>query len=187
MANNFKTTIAETLAPHARKLATARKLQLLRIEVRGTESNPVIELLLDGARPITIDDCETVSKELSSQIDTGKLIKGNYRLDVMSPGIDEPIVEDWQFERNLGRLVEVQYKEIDIHHSLHGHLRSYNDSDISLEPVHVKKPKFDKRKMVITDGGPVAFEQDEQLYNAPVELVSIPRTQLIKVIAQPEW
>lgn len=187
MTTNFKTTIAESLEPTARRLTSERGLHLLRIQVRGTDSNPVIELLLNGARAITIEDCETVSKSLSLEIDTEKLIKGNYRLDVMSPGMEEPMVENWQFERNLGRLIEAQYKESDEHHSLHGHLRSFNDKEISIEPVHVKTPKVDKHKMVVTDSGPVAFEKDEQLYNAPVELVTIERKHLTKVVAQPEW
>ena len=187
MANNFKLAIPESLDASVRQLASERGLHLLRIQVRGTESNPVIEILLDGPRAITIDDCESVSKALSTEIDSSKLIKGNYRLDVMSPGIEEPIVEDWQFEKNLGRLVEAQYHQEDEHHSIHGHLRSFDERTISIEPVHVREPKINKQKMVVTDSGPVAFERDEQLYNAPVELVSIERKHLIKVAAQPEW
>lgn len=187
MANNFKTTISEALDAPARQLASQRGLHILRIQVRGTESNPVIEILLDGPRNINIDDCETVSKALSNEVDSTKLIKGNYRLDVMSPGLEEPLVEDWQFERNVGRLIEAQYSEDGEHHSLHGHLRNYSEREISIEPVHVKKPKIDKHNMVTTDSGPIAFEKDEQLYNAPVELVAIERKYLIKVIVQPEW
>jgi len=187
MTNTFKTTIAETLSKPAARLAAARGLHLLRIQVRGTESAPVIEVLLDGDRPILIDDCESVSKELSSEIDSAKLIKGNYRLDVMSPGLEEPLVEDWQFARSLGRLVEAQYQDDNEHHTLHGHLRAYTPKEIAIEPIHIKTAKVVKPNMIATDSGPIALEQDEQLYNQPVELVKIERRHLIKVIAQPEF
>lgn len=187
MTNNFKTTIPETLSKPASRLATARGLHLLRIQVRGTESNPVIEVLLDGDRPIVIDDCESVSKALSAEIDSAKLIKGNYRLDVMSPGLEEPLVEDWQFARSVDRLIEAQYQDSGEHHTLHGHLRSYTPKEISIEPVHINKPKVVKPNMVTTDSGPIALEQDEQLYNPPVELVKIERRFLTKVVAQPEF
>lgn len=187
MTNNFKTTIAETLSKPAARLAAARGLHLLRIQVRGTESAPVIEVLLDGDRPIVIEDCEGVSKDLSTEIDTAKLIKGNYRLDVMSPGLEEPLVEDWQFARSIGRLIEAQYQDDVEHHTLHGHLRAYTPKEIAIEPVHVKTPKVIKPNLITTDSGPIAFERDEQLYDLPVELVKIERRHLIKVIAQPEF
>ena len=187
MSTTFKTTISDILTKPAARLAQARGLHLLRIQVRGTESAPVIEVMLDGNRAITIDDCETVSKEMSSEIDSVKLVKGNYRLDVMSPGLEEPLVEDWQFERSLGRLVEAQYREDAEHHTVHGHLRTYTEKEIAIEPVHVKKPKILKPNRVTTDSGPIAFEKDEQLYDEPVELVRIDRKHLVKVIAQPEF
>ncbi|MFI5202472.1 MAG: ribosome maturation factor RimP [Candidatus Kapaibacterium sp.] len=187
MTNTFKTAIVEILTKPAARLAAARGLHLLRIQVRGTESTPVIEVLLDGDRPIVIDDCESVSKDLSVEIDTAKLIKGNYRLDVMSPGLEEPLVEDWQFARSIGRLVEVQYQDDNEHHTLHGHLRAYTPKEVAIEPVHIKTPKVVKPNLIVTDSGPIAFEQDEQLYDPPVELVKIERRHLIKVFAQPEF
>src|SRR5207253_9869313 len=173
MDDSFKNTIVNTLEPHASKLAKGRDLHLLRIDVRGTAQTPVIEVLLDGNRLISIDDCETVSKELNNTIESGKLVKGNYRLDVMSPGMDEPLVEDWQFERSVGRLVEVHYEDQGEHHTLHGHLRSSNSKDIAIEPIHVKGTKPARKKEVVTDEGPVVLQSDEQIYDARVELVKV--------------
>ncbi|GEM_PF-1853601 len=187
MDNNFKKVIAESLSKPAEKLANARNLHLLRVEVRGTQSAPVIEVLLDGNRAVTIDDCETVSKSLSSMIDEEKLVKGNYRLDVMSPGMDEPIVEDWQFERSIDRLVEVQYEDGGEHHSVHGRLRSFNNKEIAFEPIHLKAKKPARPKEVTTEAGLITLEPDEQLYDDPVELVKVERRHLKKVVVQAEF
>jgi len=187
MENTFKTTIVETLEQPVSKLAKERGLHLLRIQVRGSQASPVIEILLDGDRAISIDDCESVSKDLNSAIESKNLVKGNYRLDVMSPGLEEPLVEDWQFARSVGRLIEVQYRENGEHHTLHGHLRMFSEKEIGVEPVHVKSAKVIKPNTISTDSGPVEIEKDEQLYDPPVELVKLERKHLMKVIVQPEF
>jgi ribosome maturation factor RimP len=187
MENTFKSDITDSLQKPASKLAKARGLHLLRINVRGTASTPVIEVLLDGERLVSIDDCESVSHDLSSMIDTEKLIKGNYRLDVMSPGVDEPLVEDWQFQRNIGRLVEVHYQDSGEHHTLHGHLCAFDGSEIAIKPIHLHAGKPSKPKKVATEDGPVELQRDEQLYDDPVQLVDIERKHVKKVVVQPEF
>jgi ribosome maturation factor RimP len=186
MENTFKNPIVKALEPYATKFAQDRGLYLLRVEVRGTEFNPVIEVVLDGDRSIMIDDCEAVSKDLNIAIEAGKLVRGNFRLDVLSPGTDEPLIYDWQFERNLGRLIEAHYQDAEETHTLHGHLREYNEKEIAVEPIHVKAKKPPIAKTIVTEEGPVVLQTDEQLYNKPVELVKIDRANLTKVIVQTE-
>ena len=187
MENTFRENIAKTLEEPATSLANARGLHVLRIQVRGTESIPVIEVLLDGDRLVTIYDCETVSRDLTSAIEEDKLVKGNYRIDVMSPGLEEPIFEDWQFHRTVNHLVEVHYEDKGEHQTLHGHLHSFSGKEIEIEPIHVKSNKPAHPKKVITEEGPVVLQSDEQIYDAPVTLVKIERKHLKKVVAQPEF
>ncbi len=187
MENTFKAEIEHSLQEPASTLAKVRGLHLLRINVRGSASTPVIEVLLDGERLVSIDDCATVSNELSTLIDSDKLIKGNYRLDVMSPGIDEPLVEDYQFKRNIGRLVEAHYHDAGEHHTLHGHLRAYDSKEIGIDPIHVHSRTSTKPKTAETEEGRVALKRDEQLYDDPVALVKIERKHLSKVVVQPDF
>ncbi len=187
MENTFKSDIAESLEKPATKLAHARELNLLRINVRGSASTPVIEVLLDGERLVTIEDCTSVSHELTTLIDAEKLVKGNYRLDVMSPGIDEPLVEDYQFKRNIGRLVEVHYQDSGEHHTLHGHLRTFDAKEVCVQPIHVRSAKAVRPRTVATEDGLVELQRDEQLYDDPVQLVDIERKHLKKVVVQPEF
>ena len=186
MENAFKDRIVIALEPPAMKFAQDRGLYLLRVQVRGTDHNPVIEVILDGDRSVTIDDCEAVSKDLNIAIETTKLVRGNFRLDVLSPGVEEPLVHDWQFQRNLGRLVEVHYQDAEETHTLHGHLRKYSQEEIAVEPIHIKAKKPPVPKTITTEEGPVILQTDEQLYDKPVELVKIDRSNLTKVLVQTE-
>lgn len=63
MENTFKAEIEHSLQEPASTLAKVRGLHLLRINVRGSASTPVIEVLLDGERLVSIDDCATVSND----------------------------------------------------------------------------------------------------------------------------
>ena len=186
MENAFKNKITDAIHDKAARFAEDRGLHLLRIQVRGTPEYPVLEILLDGERGILVEDCEAVSRDLSDAIDTGSLVKGNYRLDVMSPGLEEPLVHDWQFKRNLNRLVEVHYQDSGDHHTLHGHLREFSQKEIVIEPIHVKAKKPSAPKAVTTSDGPIVLQADEQLYDNPVALVKIEREHLTKVLVQAE-
>jgi ribosome maturation factor RimP len=187
MENEFKDSISNALAPTATRLAEARGLHLLRITVRGTVQNPVIEVILDGDRGIQVEDCEAVSRDLNTAIETDKLIKGNHRLDVLSPGIEEPVIHEWQFQRNTGRLVEVHYQDGEEHHTVHGRLKGCDREEISLEPIHVKGKRPHGPKTIATEEGVVKLQEDEQLYDLPVELVKVDRSKVTKVLVQLEF
>src|SRR3954465_15171047 len=90
--------------------AANRGLEILRLTARGTPSRPIVEVILDGPKLVSIDDCEVVSKKLNESTEADEsLLKGNFRLDVLSPGLDEPIVHDYQFQRTIGHLIEVEF------------------------------------------------------------------------------
>ncbi len=182
----FKNKITEAIHDKAARFAEDRGLHLLRIQVRGTPEYPVLEILLDGERSVMVEDCEAVSRDLTAAIDTNGLVKGNYRLDVMSPGLEEPLAHDWQFHRSLNRLVEVHYEDSGEHHTLHGRLREYSEMEIVIEPIHVKGKKPTAPKPVATADGTVTLQPDEQLYVNPVALVKIERAHLTKVMVQTE-
>jgi ribosome maturation factor RimP len=182
----FKNRIVDSLAPIGNSFAKPLGLVVLRVDVRGTEQQPVIEVILDGDRAVKLEDCEHVSKSLHDAIDAQNLVKGNYRLDVLSPGIEEPIMEDFQLKRNIGRLVEVQYRDGEEHHTLHGKLRDFTGDEVVIQPIHMKgstKPS----KSVVTDAGEVKLESDEQIYDEPVTLVKIERKHITKLVAQVEF
>ncbi len=60
----------------------------------------------DGS--MTIEDCERASEALSPVLDVEDLLKGAYRLEVSSPGIDRPLVRMSDFRRAVGREARVE-------------------------------------------------------------------------------
>jgi ribosome maturation factor RimP len=56
----------------------------------------------------TIDDCEAASRAVSPAIDVEDPIKGGYRLELSSPGIDRPLVRLSDFERAQGDEAKIE-------------------------------------------------------------------------------
>ena len=60
------------------------------------------------------EDCEIISKYLSSELDREDPIEGNYYLEVSSPGLDRPLVTEEHFSRYNGEDIDLSlYKQID--------------------------------------------------------------------------
>ena len=57
---------------------------------------------------ITVDDCATISRQISSKLGALKAPRDNYSLEVSSPGIDRILRESWHFKRVIGRSVTVE-------------------------------------------------------------------------------
>ncbi len=180
MKPEFIDSVTKTLKPHATKAADERGLHVLRIEVRGTEQSPVVEVILDGDRFVKVEDCEAVSRTLGTLLDESKLIPGNPRLDVMSPGTEEPIVLDYQLNRSIGKNVEVHYKDGEESHTVHGKLIAFTNKNVELEPIH---PKF-KRGIHPKMAG---LAKDEQLFVPKVQEILIERDTITNMLIKLEF
>ena len=68
-------------------------------------------VLVDGDSGFGIDDCATLSRDLSAKLDEEEVIEGKYLLEVSSPGVDQPLVLLRQYSKNIGRVVKVQTRD----------------------------------------------------------------------------
>lgn len=103
------TQIAKLLAPTIESLG----LELLGIEYLPAPGGATLRLYIDvpgEERHVTIDDCESVSREVSAQLDVEDPISGNYTLEVSSPGVDRPLFTAGQFARFVGEQAKVTLK-----------------------------------------------------------------------------
>lgn len=61
-------------------------------------------------RAVTVDQCESASRELSALLDVDDPIAGHYVLEVSSPGLDRPLFSAVQFARALGSEVKLLFR-----------------------------------------------------------------------------
>ncbi len=76
--------------------------ELVHLEFAAQGGNSVLRVYIDAPGGIRVDDCETVSRQLSARLDVEDAVDSAYLLEVSSPGIDRPLVKPEHFRRFTG-------------------------------------------------------------------------------------
>ena len=86
--------------------------EIVRIKYDGGLIRKNLQIMVErqGGHPVTIDDCEKISKMLSTLFIVEEPVDGEYNLEVSSAGIDRPLVKKKDFERFKGERVRVRTK-----------------------------------------------------------------------------
>ena len=90
------------------KLADRPDLFIVEIKI---VNNTKVTILLDGDNGVGIHDCALVSRHVGFHLEEENLIDQAYNLEVGSPGLDTPLVLERQFQKNVGRLLEIKLLE----------------------------------------------------------------------------
>lgn len=93
--------------------------ELVQLDWAGTAGRPVIRLRVEREaldRPVSLDDCATVSRGIEAWLDEDARVPERYVLEVSSPGLERPLTRDRDFRRFRGRKIAVTGTE-----TLHGH------------------------------------------------------------------
>ena len=88
-----------------------------------------LRIYADKDGGISIDDCEKISRELSTVLDEKDPIKENYILEVSSPGIERKLTKKEHFEKYTGEVVDINlFKQINGSKQLSGILKSFENA-----------------------------------------------------------
>ena len=75
----------------------------------------VLTIYIDAESPITLDDCEKVSRAVEPVLNEADPITQPYYLSVSSIGLDRPLTIDEDFKRNLGKQIDIKlYAPLDL-------------------------------------------------------------------------
>ena len=77
--------------------------ELVRVHLTGG-GKPTLQIMAErkDRREMTVDDCASISRNLSALLDVEDPIPEAYALEVSSPGIDRPLVRLADYERFAG-------------------------------------------------------------------------------------
>ena len=78
-------------------------MNYLGIERGRANAGQLLRLYIDHDDGIAVDDCERVSRQVGDVLDAEKALRGDYTLEVSSPGIDRPLFTLDQHRRLRGR------------------------------------------------------------------------------------
>ena len=83
------------------------------LEFLSQGKHSVLRIFIDNASEedgINVDDCATVSRQVSGVLDVEDPINGEYTLEVSSPGWDRPLFRLEQFAAYPGEMVQVRLR-----------------------------------------------------------------------------
>lgn len=84
------------------------ELFLVDVKVKGNTGNQKVLVFIDGDNGVSIDQCSQISRFIGSEVEEEELIEGKYTLEVSSPGLEFPIILLRQYQKNIGRDLEVE-------------------------------------------------------------------------------
>lgn len=111
-------------------------LFLVEIKIKPTNN---IKVFIDGDEGVSIDKCVKINRQLYKRIEEAAIWpEGDFSLEVSSPGIGEPLKLTRQYNKNVGRTVEVVKLD---ETKLVGKLLSADDAAITVEETKGKNKK----------------------------------------------
>ena len=121
----------EQIRAIAERVAASRGLAIWDIQSRREAGGHVIRVFIDRPGPantpeesVSIEDCELVSREVSTILDVEDPLPSTYVLEVSSPGLDRPLRGVKDYRRFAGRLAKVVVAEaVDNQKAFEGRLR----------------------------------------------------------------
>lgn len=121
-------SIKELLEPTLKHMG----YDLYSLEQSG-QSGRTLRISIDRFEPITIDDCERVSRVAGPLLDHASLINGPYDLEVSSPGAERPLRGRHDYDRFNGKRVNIRYRVGEADSVVEGQLVAVDDAGIAVQ------------------------------------------------------
>ena len=111
--------------------AGARLYDISTVNEKGETIYRVSIISKDGKTDL--DKCVEITHLISPLLDVTPPVKGEYRLEVSSPGIERDLKKERHFELSVGELVKVTTND-NFNHK--GRLKSFQNGVLTLETKH---------------------------------------------------
>lgn len=107
--------------------------ELVDVEYVKEHKDYYLRIYIYSDDGVGLDDCQKMSQIIGEKLDKEDLIPNAYYLEISSPGLDRPLKNDRDLERNLNKDVEIKlYKSIDNKKLYEGELQSYDEKEIKI-------------------------------------------------------
>lgn len=130
------------------RLCKEMSLHLVDIEEKGNKNIPLFLVYVDTEKGVTLGECEKLSRSIQDEIDYSDDFPIKYGIDVSSPGLDRPLVENFQFIRNIGKDISLKMKNIDANKKIVGKLKSIDDKMITLEDKKGNELNYTRKDVI---------------------------------------
>ena len=129
-----KRKVEDIVRELAMPIIDRNNFELVEIEYKKEGPDWYLRVYIDKEGGITIDDCQSVSEELSDLLDEADPIEQSYIFEVSSPGIDRPLKTDRDYRKNNGKPVEIKFfVPLEGKKIIEGILKGHTDTTVEIE------------------------------------------------------
>ena len=86
-------------------------MELLSVKIDSSSS--FIKVVIDSANDISVDKTAMLAKEIKNNEDILSNFPNGVRLEVGTPGIGSRLEKNFQYKKNIGRKIELEYRSKD--------------------------------------------------------------------------
>jgi ribosome maturation factor RimP len=108
--------------------------ELVGVEFHGTEHHGLLRIYIDHENGIIVDDCATVSRQISALLDVEDPISQAYDLEVSSPGINRPLFKASDYQKFSGLKAKIKLGvALDGRKNFSGTLQGFENDQVLIE------------------------------------------------------
>ena len=82
--------------------------ELVGVEFTGSINHGTLRIYIDREEGVSLDDCASISHQISAILDVEEPIQQGYDLEISSPGLNRPLFKLADFERFSGQLAKIK-------------------------------------------------------------------------------
>ncbi|MDQ4122402.1 MAG: ribosome maturation factor RimP [Acidobacteriota bacterium] len=106
-----KLRVSERVREIAERVAGENGLELVHVDVAGSDRNPAVRIFIDKPGGVTVDDCTTVNHTVGTILDVEDFIPSAYTLEVSSPGLERELYSLRDYEKYAGNLAKLKARQ----------------------------------------------------------------------------
>lgn len=130
------TTIEAQLAKMIEPLLNAEGYDLVQLSIQGEGKGRILQILTEDPKTFTIDleSCARLSRTIGTHLEVEDILKGAYRLEISSPGIDRPLTRPVDYERYTGFEATITtHVPINNQRRYHGKILGIKGTEVTIE------------------------------------------------------
>jgi ribosome maturation factor RimP len=118
LARLVSADVVEQVRTVAARVAGTYGLEIFDVQFRREAAGLILRVQIDRPGPaatpeesVSVEDCASVSRDLSAVLDVEDIVPTAYTLEVSSPGLDRPLRHADDYQRFSGRRAKVVMRE----------------------------------------------------------------------------
>lgn len=124
--------------------------ELVDVEYVKEGTDWYLRAYIDKEGGITVNDCEVVHRAMNEILDQEDYVHDSYIFEVSSPGLGRPLKKEKDFERSIGKEVEIRtYKSINKEKEFYGVLKRYDKDSVVIANEEEEEFEFSRKDIAL--------------------------------------